>query len=176
MGDIWLEALRDAADGVFIIDQEQRIAFWNRAAREILGYHKDEIVGSFCHVVLGGCNKHGQPICREKCRIAQAAAGKRRVQSFDMSVQTASHGLRWLNVSTMTWPANGGANGVGILHMFRDVTPRKQREILLDQVLDAAKSMQGGEQTDNLPSLSAGDVGADLTDRELEVLALLAEG
>ena len=32
------EALRDAADGAFVIDEELRILFWNKAAEAILGF------------------------------------------------------------------------------------------------------------------------------------------
>jgi PAS domain S-box-containing protein len=174
MSKTWLDALGDAADGVFVVDQEQRIIFWNQAAREILDCHDDEIGGSFCHAVLCGCNDQGRPICRENCRQAAAALKGRPVETFDMSVQIGSGGVRWLNVSTLTWPANG--NGAGILHLFRDVTPRKQRELLLDQVLEAAQSLQDGERIATVAAQPANDLGADLTDREHEILSLLAEG
>jgi PAS domain S-box-containing protein len=176
MREAWLEALGNAANGAFIIDQEQRIIFWNQAAVEILGYPGDEIAGSYCYAILDGRGDRGRPICRENCYRAAAAARGRPVESFDMSVPTKSHGIRWLNISTLTWPANGNGNGAGILHLFQDVTSRKQRELLLDQVLDAAKNLQNGEQVDAFPALSTDDLRANLTDREHEVLSLLAEG
>jgi PAS domain S-box-containing protein len=172
----WLETLDNAADGALVVDQEQRIIFWNQAAMEILDCQGDEIAGSCCYALLDGHGDRGQPICRENgCRAAAVASG-RPVESFDMSIQTKSNGLRWLNISTMTWPANGNGSGAGILHLFRDVTPRKEREQLLDQVLDAAQSLQGREEPDAFRSLSTDDLSANLTDREHEVLSLLAEG
>jgi PAS domain S-box-containing protein len=176
MGKNWFEALDVAADGVFIIDQEQRIVFWNEAATKIVGYHGQEIVGSFCYATLRGYGDRGQPICRESCCRAAAAARYRPVNSFELAVQTKSDGVRWLNMSVLTWPENGYGNGAQVLHLFRDVTLRRQREALLDQLLEAVNSLQSEEQIDTDPSLSRDDLKWDLTDREYQVLSLLAEG
>jgi PAS domain S-box-containing protein len=172
----WREALGDAADGALVIDQEQRIVFCNRAAAEILGHKDEEVAGSFCYNSLGGRSEGGRRICRENCRCATSAAKGQPVESFDMFVRTQSAGVRWLNMSTMTWPANGTGGGAGILHLFRDVTERKQRSQLLDRVLEAANSLQdGGSRATPAPQV-AGDSRAELTDREREVLSLLAKG
>lgn len=176
MTERWLEALGDAADGALVIDQEQRIIFCNQAAREIIGHNGEEIARSLCYATLGGRSNGGLPICRENCRCVAAAAKGRPVKSFDMSVKTQSAGIRWLNVSTVTWPSNGTGQGAKILHLFRDVTERKQRGQLLDRVLEAAKSLQDGVPGATFTSQPAEDPGAELTDREQEVLSLLAEG
>lgn len=176
MTERWLEALGDAADGAIIIDQEQRIIFCNQAAREIIGHDGEEIAGSFCYATLGGRSKGGLPICREQCRCAAAAAKGQPVKSFDMSVKTQPTGIQWLNVSTVAWPSNGAGKGTEILHLFRDVTERKKRGQLLDRVLEAAKSLQDGGHQVAFASQPAAEPGAELTDREREVLSLLAEG
>lgn len=176
MTERWLEALSDAADGALIIDQQQRILFCNQAATEIIGHNGEEIAGSFCYTTLEGHSKEGLPICCENCHLAAAAAKGRTVKSFDMSVKTQSADIRWLNVSTVAWPSNGTGKGTEILHLFRDVTEQKQREQLLDRVLEAAKTLQSGGRPITSASQPAADPGVELTDREQEVLSLLAEG
>jgi PAS domain S-box-containing protein len=176
MSRAWFEALDAAADGVLIMNPQQRIVYSNKAAKKITGFRDDEMLGSYCHDLLRGCSDRGRPICRDHCCQAAAAAGGQPVESFDMFVHTKSGGIRWLGISTMTWSTNGNGEGRGILHLFRDVTQRKERERLLDQVLDAAQSLQAGEQVDTFPALPTYDLRVSLTDREYEVLSLLAEG
>jgi PAS domain S-box-containing protein len=40
-----LATLAQTADGVYALDQRQRIVFWNAAAERILGYHAEEVIG-----------------------------------------------------------------------------------------------------------------------------------
>ena len=108
MTERWLEALGDAADGALVIDEEQRIIFSNRAAIEIIGQNGDEISGSFCYVLLGGRSSGGLPICRENCRCTAEAARGRPVKSFDMSIETKSAGVRWLNGEMTSGPMSAG--------------------------------------------------------------------
>ncbi|HSG43026.1 MAG TPA: PAS domain-containing protein [Anaerolineales bacterium] len=40
-------ALRDTADGAFVVDDELRILFWNGSAESILGYEIGDVEGGF---------------------------------------------------------------------------------------------------------------------------------
>jgi DNA-binding NarL/FixJ family response regulator len=63
-----------------------------------------------------------------------------------------------------------------IVHLFRDVTRKKQSEQLISQMLKAAEDLQNGGSP-QVPSPRAnGQPVADLTNRELQVLTLLAQG
>ena len=42
-------ALDRAAEGAFLIDNNQRIIYWNRAAQEMLGYAPAEVLGRSCY-------------------------------------------------------------------------------------------------------------------------------
>jgi ATP/maltotriose-dependent transcriptional regulator MalT len=63
----------------------------------------------------------------------------------------------------------------GALHLFRDVTQKKENEQLLRQVLRAAKDLQDADLSEGVPPTSNNDTDTDLTQRELEVLSLLAQ-
>lgn len=170
------QALANAADGVLIANQDQEIVYWNQAAEAILGYDADEIAGLPCHRIMAGCNDRGRLICRQRCRVAGAAVRGQPVESFDMFVRPKSDGGRWLNISTLTWSTSGSRASAAIVHLFRDVTQKKQRELLLEKVLDAAKTMQNGEPSRSFPPLPAELPAVTLTEREREVLLLLADG
>lgn len=173
--DSLFQALDVAADGAYVIDEEQRIVYWNQAAQEILGYTSEEIVGQACYEIIGGRDDRGRPICRHHCYVSTTAVTGSPVTSYDTCVRTKSGQVRWINVSIVTFSAPDSAVPL-VVHLFRDATQQKQNEQFARQVLSAAESLQG--ETALLPAVptSAESPAADLTNREREVLSLLAQG
>jgi PAS domain S-box-containing protein len=53
------ETLCLAADGAYIIDDRQRIIFWNESAATLLGYDADEVIGRQCYQIFGGRDDQG---------------------------------------------------------------------------------------------------------------------
>lgn len=57
-------------DGVYYVDNERRIQFWNRAAEEITGYTAEEIVGMQCQCSgLNHIDEEGTPLCHVGCPL-----------------------------------------------------------------------------------------------------------
>jgi PAS domain S-box-containing protein len=175
MKDILFQALTKTGDGAFVTDEDQRIIFWNQAATQIMGYTCEEVSGLPCHQVLEGHDDQGRLFCVEHCRIAKAALRDKAVKDYDISIFNKSDKVHWINLSTLTFPANGDESKM-ILHSFRDVTRKKQSEQFISQMLKAANHLQnGGSPRVPFPPANGQPV-ADLTNRELEVLSLLAQG
>lgn len=65
------ELLDSLFDGVYFVDLDRRITFWNKAAERITGYKKSEAIGTSCsnnmlrHIDTKGCE-----LCREGCPLA----------------------------------------------------------------------------------------------------------
>ncbi len=57
------EILNSIAEGVITVDKTFKVNFINRAAEEIMGYKKDEVLGQFCKHILK-CD-----LCQTKCPI-----------------------------------------------------------------------------------------------------------
>jgi PAS domain S-box-containing protein len=170
------QALTSTADGAFVINEQQEIIYWNQAAQKILGYMFDEVVGQPCYEVLTGCDDQGRLICHEHCRVAVTVFKNGTLTDFDANVRTKADEFRWVNMSTFTFPTNGGGTGRVLVHLFRDVTHRKQQEQFIDQVLAAAKDLQNHASSQILSSTPVESQPTTLTDREGEVLSLLAQG
>jgi PAS domain S-box-containing protein len=168
--------LTAAADAAFITDQDQRIVFWNRAAERTLDLTFGEVIRQPCHDILAGQDGQGRLVCRRHCRVAVTALTGGAVGNYDTLVHTKSNGGRWVNMSTLAFPANGTRANTLVVHMFRDITKRKENEQLLHQVLMAARDLDDGELPQGVPPAAMDDPGTDLTLRELEVLSLLAQG
>lgn len=63
--------IEDLRDGLYIVDMQRRITFWNHAAERISGYSADEVIGKpcadniLCHVDDVGLN-----LCCSECPLA----------------------------------------------------------------------------------------------------------
>jgi PAS domain S-box-containing protein len=171
-----IRALAAAADGALITDRNQRIVFWNQAAERTLNFKFHEVIRQPCHEILEGRNDQGRLICRKQCRVGMSVLTGRAVADLDTLVRTKSSGARWVNMSTIAFPANGAPADTLVVHLFRDITQRKENEQLLHEVLRAAKDLDDGELPQRVAPAPMNDPGADLTQRELEVLSLLAQG
>jgi PAS domain S-box-containing protein len=175
MKDVLFQALAKTGDGAFVTDEDQRIIFWNQAATRITGYPCEEVSGLPCYELLEGRDDQDRLICSRHCRIAAAALSDRAVKDYDILISNKSDKLCWINLSTLTFPANGDKSKM-LLHLFRDVTRRKHSEQLISQMLKAAGDIQNGDSPQASAPVANGQPVARLTNRELEVLSLLAQG
>jgi PAS domain S-box-containing protein len=175
MKDVLFQVLAKTGDGAFVTDEDQRIIFWNQAATQITGYACEEISDLPCYEVLEGRDDQDRLFCSKHCRIAAAALRDRAIKDHDISISNKSDKVRWINLSTLTFPANGDASKL-ILHSFRDVTRKKRSEQLISLILKAAEDLQNGDPPRASFPVENGQSIADLANRELEVLSLLAQG
>jgi PAS domain S-box-containing protein/diguanylate cyclase (GGDEF)-like protein len=66
------EILDSLNDGVYIVDPDRRILYWNQAAEQLTGYKSDEVIGKRCmddlltHVDTKGCL-----LCNKGCPLSQ---------------------------------------------------------------------------------------------------------
>ena len=57
-------------DGVYVVDRQRRILFWNRSAENITGYKNNEIVGRCCaDNILRHVTIDGDPLCQSGCPL-----------------------------------------------------------------------------------------------------------
>lgn len=167
------EALRDAADGAFVIDEDLRIVFWNKAAEKILGFGSEDVAGRFCYRLLHGYDEGRHLICRAKCQVAKLALRSRPVPNYDIQVTMKGGDNQWLNMSVLTYRM-GESNGKKVIvHLFHDLNHKEVDERVLNHLADVVKRYQDIPQKSESEMESHLDV---LTPREREILKLLARG
>lgn len=156
----------NTGDGVYAIDPNGVIQFWNEAAEKILGHTAANVVGLPCREVLKGRDCAGNRLCRERCLVRSQAAEGEPIRHFEMHTASADGKPIWLDVSVISVPAS--ANGSALLvHLFRDVTVSHELESLV-----RAKYMLGSAFDEN----AADALPGDLTARQREVLGLIKAG
>ena len=83
--------------------------------------------------------------------------------------------MRWISVSILLFPTNEDNSASLVVHLFRDATKKKQREQFILQMLEEAERIQAATLSP-IPVASTQSLADELTDREREVLSLLAQG
>lgn len=78
--ELYLNIINNLRDGIYYVDTDRRVLFWNKAAQEITGYSSDEIVGKCCpQTMLNHIDENGRPLCSVGCPLfATLADGKQR--------------------------------------------------------------------------------------------------
>lgn len=170
-----LQILSNMADGVFAVNDNQKIIFWNEGARSILGYAPEEVLGKDCCDVIAGSDESGEALCSKNCSILNFIQNGDKLKDFDMLTRHKTGTPVWLNISNVTVPGNQKTT---VVHIFRDITGKKQNEELIKELISIAYEANPDERND-LPAKAARPKRQSehgLTRRELEVLELLTEG
>ena len=115
-------------DGVYLVDHQRRISYWNRGAEELTGYKSEEVLGSHCHDnLLVHVDEEGSELCHGGCPLAATIQdGKRREAEVSLR-HKAGHRVP---VSVRVAPiANSEGSIIGAVEVFTDVTTKKTMEM-----------------------------------------------
>lgn len=64
------ELLENISDGVYFVDKDRKILFWNKSAERITGFSRDEILGRYCFDnLLRHIDESGKELCKEDCPL-----------------------------------------------------------------------------------------------------------
>lgn len=65
------DILDSVADGVYFVDRDRRITFWNRAAAEISGHRDEDVLGKCCpEGGLQHVDAEGRLMCHDACPLS----------------------------------------------------------------------------------------------------------
>lgn len=109
-------------DGVYIIDRQRRIIYWNRAAEQITGFHRDEVVGTSCwNNILIHVDENGRSLCSgEACPAAKVMRTGDVLEEEVFLHHKQGHRLP---VRTRILPMRDASGKIsGAMEIFRDIT------------------------------------------------------
>jgi diguanylate cyclase (GGDEF)-like protein/PAS domain S-box-containing protein len=75
-GSGFYKALLDhMSEGVYFVDRERRILYWNEGAFQLTGYKAEELLGRFCQDdILGHIDASGRNLCKDGCPLTASIA------------------------------------------------------------------------------------------------------
>lgn len=77
--------LDNLTDGVYFVNNERKIEYWNEAAEKITGFSKEEVVGKYCYDnILKHVDGCGKELCMNGCSLEETCRDGqiRRVDVF----------------------------------------------------------------------------------------------
>jgi len=167
------ELVNSTSDSAFAVDGGGLIVAWNNTAEAMFGRPAEEAMGLTCAEIIQGFDECGS-VCSEDCSVKQAVRKHHPVGNFDLQVQTAA-GRQWCNISVLIADEAGSTSPYAI-HIVRAIDVRKRLELLVRDFVVTGTGMPAEQATTLIASTRAPARETDLSDRELEVLRLLAKG
>ena len=162
-----LQAFERSGDGVYAVNFDQKIVFWNQTAERLLGFKAEDVLGRECFDVIAGGDHLGHPFCGADCPVIECARHGRAPENYDVHTRAASGKPRWINVSIVVLVGRLERSTLTV-HLFRDITEQRRKEMRMRRELS---QLPAPEELDDEQR-----AGSRLTRRETEVLELMATG
>uniref|UniRef100_A0A7C3MIK4 Diguanylate cyclase n=1 Tax=Dictyoglomus thermophilum TaxID=14 RepID=A0A7C3MIK4_DICTH len=71
--NFYKKLLEHITDGIYFVDTNRKIIYWNKSAEIITGYKKKEIIGKYCHDnILRHIDEKGNELCLSECPLVYA--------------------------------------------------------------------------------------------------------
>lgn len=121
--------LENLFDGVYYVDKDRRISYWNKGAERISGYPREEVLGSFCFAnILRHTDKNGKELCEMGCPLqATINDGKSRENIFYLHHKDGHRVPVHVRVSPLR---NEAGEIIGGVEIFNDMSKDPvQREL-----------------------------------------------
>ena len=113
--------LENVSDGVYYVDLNRKILFWNKQAEKISGFSKEEVVGAHCpDNILRHVDEKGTKLCKTECPLTYAIAHNTFVQK-----KVFLHNKEGYRVPVLvkTIPVVDSSNqAIGAVEIFNEIT------------------------------------------------------
>ena len=129
----FLNLLMHIQEGVYFVDAERRITFWNNAAAAITGFSADDVVGSSCaDGILMHVDAAGNDLCRGQCPLAATMSdGKAREAEVYLHHK---EGYRIPVLIRATLLRDGAGNPAGAAEIFSDNRPYHSMRLRMQEL------------------------------------------
>jgi diguanylate cyclase (GGDEF)-like protein/PAS domain S-box-containing protein len=133
-------------DGVYFVDQNRVITYWNKAAEKITGYTAKDVIGSRCmDNILIHINERNESLCMSGCPLAAVMGdGKPRMAEVYLH-HKKGHRVPVLVRATALRDEEDRV--IGAAEVFSDITPQKEMQ-------ERIKELEKLALVDNLTGLS----------------------
>ena len=120
-------------DGLYLVDRNRVIIYWNKAAEKISGFTADEVVGTSCaDDILTHVDSEGNNLCTGMCPLAATIAdGKLREADVYMHHKDGQRIPVSVRTSTLT---GRGDNIIGGIELFTDISNQAANELRVKEL------------------------------------------
>ncbi len=124
--------LDELYDGVYFVDTERRIRYWNKAAEELSGYSSAAMVGRFCYdKILCHTDDSGRELCQNDCPLQKSMDRREKCKADVYLKHKQGHRV---SVSVRVAPITDNGEVVGAIEVFLDNSSRKKLQRRTDEL------------------------------------------
>lgn len=126
-GSIHEKLLNSLHDGVYFVDKDRKILYWNQGAEHLTGYSASEVVGKYCYDnILSHVNEKGCELCLNGCPLAATIGDGERRENEIYFRHKLGHRVPVSVRASPVVDAHGEV--VGAVEVFSDATAKKSIE------------------------------------------------
>lgn len=105
-------------EGVYFVDRERKITFWNKGAERLTGFSAGEILGSHCYDnILNHVDEQGTALCQDGCPLHKSILDG---QTREAGVYLHHKDGQRVRIFVRTTPIHDEEQIVGAVEMFVD--------------------------------------------------------
>lgn len=138
------EVVESLHDGLYVVDEQRCVLFWNKAAERITGFCKEEVVGRSCKDnVLCHVDENGSQLCLAQCPLSATIEHSQNREAEVYLHHKAGHRVPVLVRTSPRLDASGHC--CGAIELFTDMSSGSflwerfselQKVALIDPVLE----------------------------------------
>jgi len=127
------DILNNLHDGLYFVDQNRIITYWNKAAEQISGFSADEVVGRSCSDnILTHVDGEGNSLCHGMCPLAKSIADQTPRETEIYLHHKDGHRVPVsVHVRALT---NVKGEVIGGVEQFSDLSNKKTNELRLQEL------------------------------------------
>ena len=120
-------------DGLYFVDRDRVITYWNKAAEKISGFTADEVVGKSCSDnILTHVDREGNSLCTGICPLAETILDEKPREAEVYMHHKDGHRIPVsLRVSTLT---DSDGNIIGGIELFTDISNQAANELRVKEL------------------------------------------
>jgi diguanylate cyclase (GGDEF)-like protein/PAS domain S-box-containing protein len=120
-------------DGVYFVDLERRISYWNKGAERLTGYTAEEVIGRFCFEnLLQHVDTEGTQLCFGACPLALCMAERKARSARVYLRHKAGHRVP---ISVRVSPIyNQKGEVTGAVEIFSDIVPKEDMRARIEEL------------------------------------------
>lgn len=132
--DFYKKLLDNLYDGVYFLDSERRITYWNQGAERLTGYDVDEVVGCYCREdILEHVDEEGTKLCETSlCPATKTLRdGKAREEDVYLHHKSGHRVPVSIRVSPIQSPEG---SVIGAVEVFSDASSRMDARHTIEEL------------------------------------------
>jgi len=131
--DSYERIINNLHDGLYLVDRNRVITFWNKAAEHISGFAADEVIGKSCSDnILAHIDSDGNALCTDRCPLAETIVdGKPREVEVYMHHKDGHRIPVSIRSSTLT---DNNGNIIGGIELFTDISNNTASELRVKEL------------------------------------------